>query len=234
MVDKYRVQSDGRVFGPFTAERLVDLLVDGKVGEDAMVCPQGETEWVPWSSVPALGGEGEVDGSVVEEDVESAGEYMDSLFVNGEEDGGEPDGDDEDTYAIHGATEVAQPAGSGIPLPGVATRSAATDEQSANVAPVTNGAAAAGPPEMTPEPEPEPDSEWDVVEEDSVVADREVAELVAVDVDAPGFLVEVSSYGISEREFRLMVVVGLWGLGILSAGFVVSFTRYFALDLMRS
>ena len=222
MVDKYRVQSDGRVFGPFTAERLVDLLVDGKVGEDALVCPQGETEWVPWSSVPALGGEGEVDGSVVGDDVDSAAEYMDSLSVD-EDAGG---GDDGDTYSIRGTAETAEPSGSGIPLPGAATTPAATDEQPSNVAPEGNRA----PPRKRPQRAPEPESEWDDFEEDSPVAVGDVAELVEVDVEAPGFLVEVSPYGISQRHGRLMVVVGLWGFGILAAGFVVSFTLY----LMRS
>jgi hypothetical protein len=59
-VPDYRVRTGSRVFGPFKADRLADLFLDGKLDSDAMVCRSGETEWVAWSDVPELSGVGAV------------------------------------------------------------------------------------------------------------------------------------------------------------------------------
>jgi hypothetical protein len=52
-----------------------------------------------------------------------------------------------------------------------------------------------------------------------------------VDVDAPGFLVEVSPLGLSRRERWLMVTVGLWGLGVLVSSVMMSVTYQIARDV---
>ena len=226
MEDMYRVRFEGRVVGPFTAERLVDLLVDGKVDAGSMVSASGETEWVPWSSVPELGGGDEVEegGSVIGDTVGHAATYLDSLTIN-DQSGTIPFVDeDADVYAIRGLPSSAEDTGSGIPLPAVARQSPPVDESD------THAGGATGGPLPTAE-DLDADSVWEDEKFDECEIIESTEEESRVDVDAPGVLVEVSPLGLSRRERRLMVTVGLWGLGVLVSSLIMSVTYHIARDV---
>jgi hypothetical protein len=219
--------------GPFKADRLVGLLVDGKIDPEAMVCLSGETEWVAWSDVPELGGGGvvESDGVVVGDDVDDASDYMESLSFNDKEGGGSSSVEDDVVYTIRGVEKEPVASGSGIPLPKTVSKSKSKSKSKLksassgddSVSPPTVTKAAAGSSELPVDG----DSEWELDEDVEYGMDVFLDE-EDVDVDAVGFVVEVSPWGLSERERRLMTAVAVWGFGLLGAFGVVSVTYWLA------
>jgi hypothetical protein len=210
--------------GPFKADRLVGLLVDGKIDADAMVCLSGETEWVAWSDVPELGGGGvvELDGVVVGDDVDDAADYMGSLSINDKDGVGSNSVEDDGVYAIRGIEKEPEASGSGIPLPETVPESASGGDDSVPPPPVKKSAAEKS------EPPVDEDSVFELDEDVEYGQDVFLEEEAEVDVDAAGFVVEVSSWGLSERERRVMAAVAVWGFGLLGAFGVVSVTYWVA------
>tara|TARA_Y100000588_G_scaffold359025_1_gene417691 strand:- start:315 stop:770 length:456 start_codon:yes stop_codon:yes gene_type:complete len=51
----FRVRSGGRVFGPFSLQRISELIAGGRIDNVAMVCEEGHDQWVPLSTVLGSG-----------------------------------------------------------------------------------------------------------------------------------------------------------------------------------
>jgi hypothetical protein len=222
--DSYRVRTGSRVLGPFKADRLIDLLVEGKIDAEVMVCRSGETEWVAWSDVPELGGGSVVEsgGVVVGDDVDDAADYMKSLSIDVKDGGGSNSEEDDEVYALRGIDEVPEAIGSGIPLPKTVPESASSGDDSVSPPTVTKTAAGSSRPPVAD------DSEWDIDEDIESVADVLLDEEYDVDVDAADFVVEVSSGGLNESERRLIKVVAVCGFVLIGAFVVVAVTYWVA------
>src|SRR5262249_13613963 len=52
----YYMARDGTTYGPYPQESFPSMLAAGQVVPEDLVCPEGGSDWVPLSSVPALSG----------------------------------------------------------------------------------------------------------------------------------------------------------------------------------